>query len=115
MSQPRELRPLQFRLVSVMIAVTLFAILCGAIRWLFILVPSDVAVYVIGAVLIVIAFVRSLSWSLRKWNQRQDRRERQEQAEATRLLLDSPEVQEAIRTAQAERVAKQNAGTGKQL
>jgi hypothetical protein len=115
MSRPRELRPLQFRLITVMIAVTLLSILCGAIRWLFILVPTEVAIYVLVAMSLVIVFVRSYSVGLRLWRRRQDRRERERQLEATRLLLELDVVQEAIRTTQAERSANPNVGMGKQL
>ena len=105
MSKSQELRPFQFRLVTVMIAVTLLALLCGAIRWLFILAGPQVGVAVLVTMSLVVAFVRSYSVGWRLWRRRQDRRERKRQLEATRFLLESVEVQAEIRAAQAERSA----------
>jgi small-conductance mechanosensitive channel len=114
MSESQQRRPFQFRLMTVMIAVTLLALLCGAIRWLFILAGTEVAVAVLATLSIVIIYVRSFAagrslW--RKWEGGRDRREEERNDEAMRRLLESPEVKEAIRAAQAERSANSNAGS----
>ncbi len=117
MSKSQELRPFQFRLITVMIAVTLLALLCGAIRWLFILAGAQVGVAVLVTLSIVILYLRSFSagrslW--RKWERRRARREEDRNNEAMRRLLGSAEVQEAIRAAQAERWAITNPASPKQ-
>jgi hypothetical protein len=116
MNKSQELRPFQFRLVTVMIAVTLLGILCGAIRWLFILAGAEVAIYVLVTMSLVVAFVRSCSaswWLWRIWERRQARREHERENEAMRLLLESAEVKEAIRAAQADRLPSPNAASVK--
>jgi hypothetical protein len=111
MSKTQKLRPFQFRLVTVMVAVTVLATLCGAIRWLFILVRTDVAICVLVALSLVIAFVRSCSigwWLWRKWDGRRAVRARERESKAIQQLMESAEVQEAIRAAQADQLANPN-------
>jgi hypothetical protein len=116
MNKSQVLRPFQFRLVTVMIAVTLLGILCGAIRWLFILAGAEVAIYVLVTMSLVVAFVRSCSagwWLWQIWERRQARREHKRENEAMRLLLESSEVKEAIRAAQADRLPSPNGSSVK--
>jgi hypothetical protein len=98
MANPAK-RRLQFSLWTLFVVVTVTAVLAGAIRWLVILTGERVSFVVLVAISFTALWVRLGSWGdrlRRRWARGRDAREQSREREATRKLLELPEVKEAI-------------------
>jgi hypothetical protein len=92
-------RRFQFSLWTVFVIVTVTGIFAGAIRWLFILTGGRIAVSVLVALSLVVIWLRVTLWGHRlwwKWERRREERRHRREVEATRKLLELPEVKAAI-------------------
>lgn len=101
----------QFRLRSLLIVVTLFGLLSGAIRWLFILAGIPVAV----GVLIIVWFAASSVygcarglWLWRQWCRTQSVHAKAREAKAARVLLELEAARKAILAAKGDRLRNSN-------
>ncbi|HEV2971677.1 MAG TPA: hypothetical protein VGY55_16995 [Pirellulales bacterium] len=96
---PAPIRRFQFSLWTLFVIVTVTGVIAGAIRWLVILTGGRVAVSVLVALSLAAIWVRVSFWGRRfwrKWERRREERVQHCETEATRKLLELPEVKEAI-------------------
>ena len=103
--KPRR-RWFQFRLRTLLIGVALLSVLLGVLRWLVILVGSRFVIAGLAGIAIAAIFSRfsSIGYHLvRRWERRRSRCEEARQLEATRRLLESEEVKQAIIEAKGNR------------